>query len=151
MRTAMRGVAVAAVVCVLATSAASVSEALAGQDAAKTPVPVRVYAASYPHLAHLLGTQGEVRLAASVSPSGSPDQIRALSGPGLLIDPAKEMLAKWAFTPCGGGAASCEVRISFRFILDPGLCGDSDCPQSFSFDSPDTITIRSVHRKAIVD
>lgn len=140
-------------ICLIATLALGASPPLrvAADDKREGPAPTRVYAARYPRLAHLAGTEGEVRLIAVISPRGAVREVRADSGPGLLIDAARDMLSKWLFSPCPSGTEPCEAPVTFRFVLDPGLCDASDCPNDVQFDAPATITIRSRHRQAIVN
>ena len=121
---------------------------IAAQRSSPAIVPLRVYAGSYPRLAHLAGQEGTVELVAVIAPEGAVERVRTVSGPGLLTEPAKAMLSRWLFPPCSGG---CESLLRFQFVLTPGMCGDSDCVSSVQFDAPSTITISSPHRRALIN
>jgi hypothetical protein len=119
------------------------------QSGSSAPSLRRIVVERYPLLAHLANTDGDVQLVAQVSPQGSVQGVRVTSGAGLLAGPAKAMLLRWAFDPCG--TQNCEARVTFHFVLDPGMCASTDCPSEIQVDLPATITIRSKHRPAIVN
>ena len=121
------------------------------QNKGPGPFPVKVLATSYPLLAHLAGVQGDVQLAVTVSSSGTVQNVRVVSGVGLLNDPAQTMISNWVFSACEGSLQGCESRVTVHYVLEPGMCGNSDCPTEFQFDLPATVTIRSKHRPAIVN
>jgi hypothetical protein len=118
---------------------------------ANVPVPRKVYTTAYPSLAHLTGVEGEVHLAAQVSPLGSVQNVRVVSGPGLLGVAAKTMLAQWVYFSCSAQAGSCEAEVTFRFVLDAGACDGAGCADDFQLDLPSTITIRSKRRKPMAN
>lgn len=121
------------------------------QNSGLGPLPVRVIAGGYPLLAHLAGVQGDVQLAVTVSMTGRVQNVRVVSGAGLLNDAAAAMVSRWVFTPCEDSTKGCEPRITVHYVLEPGLCGNSECPTEFQFDLPATVTVRSKHRPAIVN
>jgi len=41
--------------------------------------------------------------------------------------------------------------VTFHFVLEAGMCENSDCPTEVQVDLPATVTIRSKHRPAIVN
>ena len=125
------------------------SHPIHGEAAPPGPNPKRILAGRYPLLAHFADGQGDVQLVARVSPVGSVQNLQVVSGSGLLVEPAKEMLSRWIFEPCG--VQNCEATVTFHFVLDPGTCANSDCPTEVQVDLPGTVTIRSKHRPAIVN
>lgn len=141
------GIAILAAVTALGPS----PSAVVAQNERRGPFPVKVIASRYPLLAHLAGVQGDVQLAVTASADGSVRNARVVSGVGLLNESARAMVSKWAFSACEGAPQDCESTVTFRYVLDPGLCANSDCPTEFEFDLPATVTIRSKHRPAIVN
>jgi Gram-negative bacterial TonB protein C-terminal len=122
---------------------------VAAQGQTPVPSPRTIYANGYPRLAHLAAVEGDVKLIAQVSPRGSVQSVRVVSGPALLAEPAKSLLSKWIFDPCD--EKRCEAPITFHFILDPGMCDKSDCPTEVQIDLPGEITMRAKHMPAIVN
>lgn len=120
------------------------------QNTLRMPSPKRIYADRYPLLAHLANIEGEVKLVATVSPQGTVQSVLVASGAGLLAGPAEAMLSKWIFEPCEA-VGNCESNVIFRFVLEAGTCGKTECPAEVQVDLPATVTIRSKHRSAIVN
>ncbi len=118
---------------------------------ANVPVPRKVYTTAYPSLAHLTGVEGEVHLSAQVSPLGSVQNVRVVSGPALLGAAAKTMLAQWVYFPCSAPAGACQAEVTFRFVLDAGTCDRGGCADALQLDLPSNITIRSKRRKPMVN
>jgi TonB-like protein len=127
------------------------SPALSSLPQTIEPTPTRMFFSGYPRPAHLAGTSGTVHLTASISADGAVNSTRVDSGPGLLADGAKRMLAKWLFSKCTDASGLCEAHVTFRFILDEGICDGPDCPNDIQVDTPSIVTIRSKLRRAIVN
>ena len=91
----------------------------------------------YPRVARFARVQGNVELIASVSPTGTVRDIRATSGPGLLIQPTKDVLMRWTFDGCDS-PQGCQIRIVFSFTLTDGPCvvtGSGSSPTEFEADT----------------
>jgi protein TonB len=65
----------------------------------KTPTKVRNVAPSYPDLARQSRIHGLVILEATISPSGSVEDVRVLRGIPLLNDAAVDAVRQWQYTP----------------------------------------------------
>ena len=115
-----------------------------------TPSPIRVVATPYPRLAHLADAQGDVHLAVTIASGGAVSKVDVTSGASLLRDSARTMVSQWIFSPCVE-AQPCQAQVILHYVLEAGMCADSDCPSTFQFDLPSTVTIRANHRPAIVN
>jgi TonB family protein len=140
---------------ILLATLAAVAQPLQTPSAAQSggagPAPVKVVASAYPLLAHLAGVEGDVHLDVAVSAAGSVQSVKVTSGVGLLNDPARAMISRWAFSPCRDSKANCLSPVTVHFVLEPGMCPSADCPTEFQFELPGTLTLRAEHRPAIVN
>lgn len=119
---------------------------------AETPIqPRRIVGLEYPRLARLANAGGRIVLRFAVSSDGKVERVDIEQGHPLLAGAASECLRKWTYQACPEtGGSRCNLRIHFDFILE-GLCASELCPSSFTFDFPDTVTVRSTRAKAIID
>jgi hypothetical protein len=106
----------------------------------------------YPRIARLGRVQGNVELIALVSPTGTVREVRAMSGPGLLIQPTKDVLMRWTFDGCEI-PDGCEFRVVFSFTLTEGACvvTGPGSGSEFEVDLPDHAKIKARELCAIVD
>ena len=74
---------------------------------------------SYPALARAMHIEGTVTLAATISKSGTIDDLRVLSGPTALRSAAQEAVARWRYRPylLNGSPVSVETTINVVFSL----------------------------------
>ena len=63
------------------------------------PQLVRKVAPRYPTLARQMRLEGTVYLQATIADDGTVREVSVISGPGLLIDAAKEAVREWRYTP----------------------------------------------------
>jgi TonB family protein len=73
----------------------------------------------YPEAARMAGTEGVVVLDAVIAPDGSVKQLRTVSGPELLVQPAMHAVQSWKFEPyfSSGKAVEVETTIAVEFRL----------------------------------
>ncbi|HUI42497.1 MAG TPA: energy transducer TonB [Terriglobia bacterium] len=73
----------------------------------------------YPALAQAAHVQGTVRLEAVISPSGTIQSLRAVSGPPLLIQAAVDAVARWRYQPTllNGEPVEVSTEIDVTFKL----------------------------------
>ncbi len=72
---------------------------------------------AYPPQAKLAGISGTVVLQAVVSKDGTVQNVKALRGPPILIQPAVDAVRQWRYKPfaVNGEAAEAEVEINLKF------------------------------------
>jgi len=125
------------IVLLVCLTSAAVSQAPPAPISAK-----RIVAMEYLWFGRMAHIQGSVDLVATISREGAVTGVRAVSGPPLLAEPAKETLSKWQFTGCVA-AGGCEARFVFSFALS-GTCSEgSRCPSEFELDLPDKVLVKS--------
>jgi len=73
----------------------------------------------YPEAARSAGTEGLVVLDAVITPDGSVERLRAVSGPDLLVQSATKAVQSWKFEPylSSGSAVEVETTIAVEFRL----------------------------------
>jgi TonB family protein len=73
----------------------------------------------YPEAARMAGTEGVVVLDAVIAPDGSVRQLRTVSGPEPLVQPAMHAVQSWKFEPyfSSGKAVEVETTIAVEFRL----------------------------------
>jgi TonB family protein len=78
------------------------------------------YSPDYPKIARQAGVHGEVSVEVIVSPTGSVESARAISGHPLLASCAVEAARRWRFQPTllNGVAVRVTGVITFVFKLD---------------------------------
>lgn len=113
------------------------------------PEVQRIIGLSYPRLANLAGVEGAVKLVASVSPAGTVDGVRVISGDKLLSDPAKQALLGWRFR-CLNISKPCEATVSFIFKLGE-ICDRQSCQSELQIDLPNEVTVREKRIRAIIN
>jgi outer membrane biosynthesis protein TonB len=114
------------------------------------PIPKRIVGLRYPRFAHLIGLQGKVDLVANIAQDGTVKNIREVTPANPLSDAAKESLSKWLFTGCD--SESCQVKISFTFVLSGDFCAiDSNCPSDLQIDLPDRVEVKAPPARAIIN
>ena len=106
-------------------------------------VPKRIVGLPYPRFAHTVGLEGIVKLTARVSTNGNVDSVQVVEGHKLLAEAATESLSKWRFSGCLQADHSCEITITFVFVLEGPICSMDDCPSDFQADLPDVVQIKS--------
>jgi len=76
----------------------------------------------YPHLAIQTHTQGTVVLQAVISREGTIENLRLVSGPGMLVGAAMEAVRQWRYRPhvLNGQPVEVETQITVKFILSNG-------------------------------
>jgi len=104
-------------------SSASQSAALAAATdaaerehlAADTPQPAQ----SYPLLAQQMRVQGSVVLQALIGTDGVIQNLRVLSGPGILASAAQQAVREWRFKPIvqNGQAVESQAKITVNFTI----------------------------------
>jgi TonB family protein len=105
------------------------------------PEVERIVGLSYPRIANLAGVEGTVKLIAVVSPAGTVDNVRVVSGSVYLIESAKQSLLRWRFR-CLSIGKPCESIVSFVFKLGE-MCDRQSCPTELQIDLPNEITVRA--------
>jgi periplasmic protein TonB len=72
---------------------------------------------SYPNEARVGGVHGTVVLQAVVGKDGKVQDVRALSGPPMLVKPAMDAVKQWRYRPftVNGEAAEADVEINVKF------------------------------------
>ena len=121
-----------------------------GQGESHKLNPIRLVGASYPRLASLAHTSGEVRLEGEVSPAGSVQNPRVLSGPGLLVGTARDAFLQWRYPQCTA-PANCQVDAIFTFVITSEACDLAACRTDVQVDLPRSVTIRSGSPRAIAN
>jgi hypothetical protein len=111
----------------------------------------RLVGLEYPWFARLNAIQGDVELVATVSGTGSVENVAVRSGPPPLAIAAKANVSKWVFGPCASGGVACEVHVVFSFVLSGSCDASSNCPSEFTADLPDKVTIKAMRFNAIVN
>jgi TonB family protein len=96
---------------ILAMAATAALPARASEPGAERPVKQRV-APSYPEMAKRLKISGEVRVSATVAPSGKVSAAKSISGSGLLAGAAEDAVRKWKFEPADS-ESTVEVKVNF--------------------------------------
>jgi periplasmic protein TonB len=78
------------------------------------PVPV------YPPIAIATRTEGTVVLAAVISKTGAIENLRVVSGPGMLQQSALDAVRRWRYRPCtlNGQPVEVETTVNVVFKLD---------------------------------
>jgi TonB family protein len=74
---------------------------------------------AYPEAARTAGIEGTVVLDAVIAPDGSVKQLRTVSGPNLLVQPATDAVQSWKFEPylSSGKAVEVDTTIAVEFRL----------------------------------
>ena len=116
-----------------------------GADESAAPGIITVIGMEYPRLAHFAEVQGEVKILVKVAHDGSVKDAVIIEGNRLLAEDAKRSAYRWRYSGCPQALASCEMRISFRFVLLDGTCDSSACRSEFQFDVPNSVTVRAKH------
>jgi hypothetical protein len=133
---------------IFAAALTSVSAVLAQEPQSKLALS-RVVALEYPWIARMAVLKGSIELTAVISPDGTVAKVLAKPGPSILVEPAKENLAKWLFTGCASD--QCEMKFVYSFVLN-GLCrAGTHCPTDFQVDFPGKVTITAAGFYAIVN
>src|SRR5271166_5403127 len=72
---------------------------------------------AYPPQARLAGISGTVVLQAVVSKDGTVQNVKAVRGPPILIQPAVDAVKQWRYKPfaVNGEASEAEVEINLKF------------------------------------
>src|SRR5207302_1474454 len=65
----------------------------------KQPKIVHIEQPHYPPLAKRAGIEGIVIVEATVTPDGSVDKVKVISGPPLLTEAAAEAVSHWTYEP----------------------------------------------------
>jgi len=84
-----------------------------------TSQPQTQVTASYPVLAQHMNVQGSVVLQAVISAEGLVENLRVLSGPGILTAAAQQAVREWRFKPIvqNGHAVETQARITVNFSI----------------------------------
>lgn len=74
---------------------------------------------AYPVLAQHMNVQGSVVLQALISPEGTIENIRILSGPAILTSAAEQAVREWRFRPIyqNGQAVESKAKITVNFSI----------------------------------
>jgi protein TonB len=80
---------------------------------------IRKVVPSYPPLAHAMGIEGTVVLQASISTSGTIENLRVVSGPELLQKAALDAVSQWRYRPylLNGTPVEVETTVNVAFTL----------------------------------
>ena len=80
---------------------------------------IRKVAPTYPKLAMMTRQQGSVILEATIGRDGSIENLRAVSGPPLLLGAAIEAVRQWRYRPylLNNQPVEVETQITVNFIL----------------------------------
>jgi TonB family protein len=113
------------------------------------PEVQRIVGLSYPRIANLGGIEGTVKLIAKVSPAGTVDSVRVISGNGLLADSARQALLEWHFR-CPNVSKPCEASVSFIFKLGE-ICDRQSCPSELQIDLPSEVTVQAKRIRGFKD
>jgi TonB family protein len=75
---------------------------------------------SYPLLAQHMNVQGSVVLQAIIGADGIVQNLRVLSGPGILTTAAQQAVREWRFKPVlqNGQAVETKAKITVNFTID---------------------------------
>ena len=73
----------------------------------------------YPQMAKIAHVQGDVVLEARISKQGTIENLRAVSGPPLLIEAAMEAVRGWRYKPyiLNGSPVEVETIVTVRFHM----------------------------------
>jgi TonB family protein len=76
---------------------------------------------AYPELARQQGVQGTVRLEVTIGTNGIVRSVIAISGPGLLVEAARDAVRQWRYTPSrlNGKPVESQINVSVTFHLPP--------------------------------
>lgn len=87
--------------------------------AASLRTPQASYSATYPLLAEHMNVQGSVVLQAVISADGIVENLRVLSGPGILASAAQQAVREWKFKPVlqNGQAVETKATITVNFTI----------------------------------
>ena len=75
---------------------------------------------TYPMVAQASRTSGTVILQATISRTGTIENLRVVSGPALLQQAAREAVKQWRYKPymLNGQAVEVETTVNVQFTLD---------------------------------
>jgi periplasmic protein TonB len=107
---------------VAAPEPAPTEEISAATNAAeREPVtpPVQAEEKPYPALAQHMNVQGSVVLQAVISTAGQIEDLKVLSGPGILASAARQAVMEWRFKPMfqNGQAVESKAKITVNFSI----------------------------------
>lgn len=71
----------------------------------------------YPQIARAAGTQGTVVLEATISTTGSIENLRVVSGPALLRQAALSAVAQWQYRPYTLNGRPVEVETTVNVVF----------------------------------
>jgi protein TonB len=76
----------------------------------------------YPSLARLARIQGQVVLRAVIGKRGTIEDLRAISGPPMLIRAAVDAVQRWRYRPylLNGETVEVDTQITVNFVLGGG-------------------------------
>jgi TonB family protein len=88
-------------------------------SAAALRTPQSSYSATYPLLAQHMNVQGSVVLQAVIGADGVVENLRVLSGPGILASAAQQAVREWKFKPVlqNGQAVETQATITVNFTI----------------------------------
>jgi protein TonB len=76
----------------------------------------------YPILAKMAHVQGTVVLHAVISKQGTIENLQTISGPGLLVQAAKDAVSRWQYRPyyLNGEPVEVDTQVTVNFVLSGG-------------------------------
>ena len=86
----------------------------------REPKLVKVISPKYPKAALIARVEGVVVLEATVTVNGTVEDIRAISGPPILVNAAKDAVKQWRYEPTllNGVPISVILTAKLSFFLD---------------------------------
>jgi periplasmic protein TonB len=72
---------------------------------------------TYPAIAKAAGVEGTVVLEATISKSGTIENLRAIAGPALLIEAAINAVSRWRYRPYRLNGQSVEVQTTIQVVF----------------------------------